>query len=47
MPRLGRFAPVHLRMLQVSQHVVVVMRSGPRFFCSEHGHCRREQPYQR
>jgi hypothetical protein len=47
MPRLGRFAPGHLRMLQVSQHVVVVMRSGPRFFCSERGHCRSEHPYQR
>ena len=48
MPRLGRFAPVHLRMLQVSQHVVVVvMRGGPRFFCSERSHCRSKQPYQR
>ena len=26
MPRLGRFAPVHLRMLQVSRRVVVMRR---------------------
>jgi hypothetical protein len=46
MPCLGRFAPVHLRMLQVSRHVVVT-RSGPGFICAERGYRRSEQPYQR
>jgi hypothetical protein len=45
-PRLGRFAPVHLRMLQVSRRVVV-MRGGPRLICAERGYRRSEQPYQR
>ena len=41
----GRFAPVHLRMLQVSRHVVVT-RSGPRLTCAERADRRSEQPYQ-
>ena len=46
MPCLGRFAPVHLRMFQVTGYVAV-MRSRPRFICAERSHRRSEQPYQR
>jgi len=46
MPCFGRFAPVHLRMLQVNRHVVVT-RSGPRLTCAERADRRSEQPYQR
>ena len=46
MAYLGRFAPMYLRMLQVSRRVVV-MRGGPRLICAERGYCRSEQPYQR
>src|SRR5947207_11954517 len=46
MPCGGRFAPVHLRMLQVNRHVVV-MRGGPSLTCAERAHRRNEQPYQR
>ena len=46
MPCFSRFAPVHLRMLQVSRHVVVT-RSGPRLTCAERADRRSEQPYQR
>jgi hypothetical protein len=44
-PCFGRIAPVHLRMLQVSRHVVVTRR-GPRHICAERGYRRREQPDQ-